>query len=368
MRALARHYPGDRELQQRAEEADGALFNNRRAHALWLSANGLHDEARDAMEFAVSTLVEPIAASLPDVRLSAYPIRSVLILADVSLPQCRFYRVLQKVEQLRAVGLTVELFDHASEIDGFIEALPRCDAAIFYRLPALPAQVRAIAAARRTGIPTFYEIDDLMFDGRYFPDSFESYGGLIDKDVYAGLVTGVALYRAAMALCDYAIASTSTLASAMQPHVQSGRAFVHHNMLGLQQTRLAAAPSRSARKSDLVHLFYGSGTRAHNEDFEIQAAPALARVMDRHPNVRLIIVGHLALPRSLAHLATRITTFEPVWDTAIYWGMLAEADINIAVLKPGHVANCKSEIKWLEAAMRNRGRFPGAVVALRAVA
>ncbi len=351
LHALAHHHPGDRALQRRAEEAGEALFNNRRAHALWLSANGLHDEARDAMELAVGILVEPIAASLPDTCPSVRPVRTVLILADVSLPQCRFYRVLQKAEQLRAAGLAVELFDHASEIGGFIEALPRGDAAIFYRLPALPAQVRAIAAARRAGIPTFYEIDDLVFDGRYFPDSFESYGGLIDRDVYAGLITGAVLHRAAMSLCDYALASTRTLAAAMQPHVQSGRAFVHHNALGLQQTRLAASPPRPGRRDNLVRIFYGSGTRAHNEDFEIHAAPALAQVMDRHPGVSLIVVGYLALPQSLAHLAHRITTIEPVWDTAVYWGMLAEADINIAVLKPGHVADCKSEIKWLEAAM-----------------
>ena len=350
LQALARHYPGDQALRRRAEEAGEAVFDSRRAHALWLSANGLHGEARDTMELAVGALVEPIAASLPDVCLSTRPIRTVLILADVSLPQCRFYRVLQKVEQLRAAGLAVEVFDHASEIGGFIEALARGDAAIFYRLPALPAQVRAIAAARRAGILTFYEIDDLVFDGKYFPDSFESYGGLIDRSVYAGLITGTVLHRAAMSLCDYAIASTRTLAGAMQPHVQSGRAFVHHNALGLQQTRLAASSPRPASR-DLVHIFYGSGTRAHNEDFEIHAAPALARVMDRYPEVSLIVVGYLALPQPLAHLAARITTIEPVWDTVAYWGMLAGADINIAVLKPGHVADCKSEIKWLEAAI-----------------
>ncbi len=351
LQALARRHPGDRGLRLRADQAADALFNSRRDHALWQSAHGLHDAAREAMEIAVGTLVEPVAASLAETSPSVRQIRSVLILADLSLPQCRYYRVNQKIEQLRAAGLAVELFDHASEIGRFVEALPRGDAAIFYRLPALPAQLRAIAAARRAGIPTFYEIDDLVFDGRYFPDSFESYGGLIDRDVYAGLITGTALYRAAMAACDYAIASTSTLAHAMQPIVQSGRAFVHPNALGAQQTRLALAPPRAARQSEAVHVFYGSGTRAHNEDFEVYAAPALARVMERHPNVKLIVVGHLALPRSLAHLAARITSLEPVWDVGVYWSMLAEADISIAVLKPGQVANCKSEIKWLEAAM-----------------
>lgn len=352
LQALARRHPGDRALQLRAEQASETLFGNRRKHALWLSANGLHDDARELMELAVGTLVEPVAASLSETTCPlACTVRSVVILADVSLPQCRFYRVTQKVEQLRAAGVDVEVFDHASEIRAFVAALSRADAAIFYRVPALPAQVHAIAAARRAGIPTFYEIDDLVFDGRYFPDRFDSYGGLIDRDTYAGLITGTALYRAAMALCDYAIASTSTLARAMQPHVQSGRAFVHHNALGLQQTLLASAPARPPHREGTVHIFYGSGTRAHNEDFAIYAAPALAEVMDRHPNVVLIVVGHLALPRALVHLAARITTVEPIWDTAVYWGMLAEADINIAVLKPGHIANCKSEIKWLEAAM-----------------
>jgi glycosyltransferase involved in cell wall biosynthesis len=101
-----------------------------------------------------------------------------------------------------------------------------------------------------------------------------------------------------------------------------------------------------------VRLFYGTGTRAHNEDFDTILAPVLARLLRSHGDrLKLVIMGYLTLPACLKPFEGQIALFDTVWDLQIYWSTLSQMDINLAVLKPGMAFDCKSEIKWLEAAM-----------------
>ena len=115
-----------------------------------------------------------------------------------------------------------------------------------------------------------------------------------------------------------------------------------------------------------MRIFYGSGTKAHNEDFEQLVAQPLARLLKENAaDLELFIMGYLTLPNVLKPFHSRITLHEPVWDLRSYWNILREMDISIAVLKPGMVADCKSEIKWLEAAMLG---IPSVVSATRTYA
>jgi len=100
-----------------------------------------------------------------------------------------------------------------------------------------------------------------------------------------------------------------------------------------------------------ITIFYGSGTKAHNSDFNELVGPALIAAMERYYNVRLIIVGHLELRPEFALFSERILRFDFMRDLDQYWSLLASSDINIAVLRRGAMADCKSEIKWLEAAV-----------------
>ncbi len=355
MSELARRYPGDVAIETYRRETVAKCYEAVSRRAMLLACHGAYPAGRQTMQAAAALLTAPILSAAPVVNRADRPVRAVGIVADISLQQCRFYRVEQKVEQFRQIGIDILVFDHASALDEYAGRVPFLDAVIFYRVPATPAVVEAIMQARRAGLPTFYEIDDPIFDETHYPDTFESYGGQISKDVYAGLVTGTALFRAAMSLCDYALASTPTLAEAMAPAVLSGKAFLHRNALGaahIAAMARAAQPVRRAPAGGPVRIFYGTATHAHNEDFAAHAAPALARLLDRgDDDVELVLMGYLTLPECLLRHRHRITCLEPVWDVETYWAVLAEMDISIAVLKPGHVADCKSEIKWLEAAM-----------------
>jgi glycosyltransferase involved in cell wall biosynthesis len=271
----------------------------------------------------------------------------VLLIVEESMAACFRYRVQQKVEQLRYLGCRVQ-WRSWKDVAACREALHFCHVVIFYRVPAFPEPLRIIRLAQALNKVVFFDIDDLIFDGEHYPGRWEDYKGSLSRAEYQGLVNGVGLYRQALAECSFAIASTPSLAERMERVVGFGKTFVHRN--GLDEPLfnfLAAAPRRWPRP--FTTIFYGSGTRTHDADFQV-AVPALCRLLQRHPQVRLILVGHLTMPTELKPFLDRIIRIRFLESAEVYWELLAQADISIAPLKEGVFEDCKSEIKWLEAA------------------
>ena len=346
---LTRLRRGDCAIEARYQDVIEEGFNALADEATWLAQKGFYATAKQRMGEACALLTRRLRAEPVDLKNEG-PIRCVAIIADIGLPQCEFYRVTQKCEQLALANIESCVFDYMKGTDDYIRNCGRFDALILYRVPAIPRIVRAVEAARNAGQPSFYEIDDLMFDEACFPASFESYGGQISHDIYASLVTGAVALKHALAICDYAIASTPSLAAAMAPLVLRKQAFTHRNGMGKAHRRSAGL--RSDIPGDEVRLFYGSGTRAHNEDFERELVPGLIKLFEKYGRkLRLVIMGYLTLPKGLTPYLDCITCLNPIWDIDQYWNVLRGMSINIAVLTPGPVADCKSEIKWLEAAM-----------------
>ena len=296
---------------------------------------------------AVARTVKRFAELDPlGVPLSVAQNSKVVMLAMVDSPQCTHYRVEQKQQLFEALGRDYEIFA-AADVDAFISTLPGASAAIFYRLPAFPSTVRAMEVARALGIPTYYEIDDLIFDSSEYPEPFETYGSMT-RGLYEGLQFGVPLFRAAMSLCDYGIASTTTLATFMRAHVRKGEVFVLPNGLDDRNLPFLVAPPRRTRRDESIVIFYGSGTQAHNSDFMTLAAPSLVKIMAEDRRVKLMITGYLSLNSSFDTVRDQIIIVG--WaDLNSYWSLLAEADIVIAVLASYATTDAKSELKWIEA-------------------
>ena len=102
-------------------------------------------------------------------RSGTAPIR-VAFLANRDLPQCTFYRVSQKAEQLRDHNVELTIVDRDAP-DDFLSALATADLALFYRVASDPNVLRCLATCRFLSVPVLYDIDDLVFDEKHFPDS-----------------------------------------------------------------------------------------------------------------------------------------------------------------------------------------------------
>jgi glycosyltransferase involved in cell wall biosynthesis len=272
----------------------------------------------------------------------------VLIVAEASIPQCLKYRVLQRQEAFRAIGVDC-VWKSWTDMVSCRAALQTRTHLILYRVPAHPPVLALVEEARRLGVPVAWECDDLVFDRATLMAS-RALERLPRRTVRA-LLKGADLYRIALRACDLGIASTPELADAMR---RAGARSTHviENCLDHQTLRAAASldPRHASRGSDsLIRIAYGSGTNTHDVDFEV-AAPAIARLLDRYPDVRMRIIGPLALPPELARHERAIERFAAT-GFEHYLALLAECDISIAPLEDFVFNDCKSSIKYLEASV-----------------
>jgi len=269
--------------------------------------------------------------------------KRVLIIGDYHISQCIRYRIDQKAEQLELADYEVTKVSWTDLAEKYDEIFFH-DIIIYYRVPANPLIIKSIEKSRALGKVTFYEIDDLIFDSVY-PPAYETYGGNISIEQYAGLTYGMPLFQGAARLCEYAIASTSPLLELLQPLVTSKKGFLHRN--GLDSLNIFM----SKKEKEYINIFYGSGTLAHNSDFIDLTLGAVEKILKENENVKLTIAGHLTLPESFRkEFEEQIILLKKTSTIDHYWSYLSGADINLAVLHNDVINNCKSELKWFEAA------------------
>ncbi|WP_158774132.1 glycosyltransferase [Cobetia sp. L2A1] len=292
----------------------------------------------DAYLRACGTSENP--AILPSLNLDR-----ILIVGDYHIAQCERYRINQKVEQLEAVGKEVTAINWL-EIDQHAEALATHDVVIFYRVPAMPKILKAMAQTNAVGKLSIYEIDDLIFDPVY-PPALASYGGYVSLETYQELTRGMALFHAAARHCRLGLASTEPLRERLAQLVFGKECLLHRN--GLDSLNEFSQPLESPKKT--LDIFYGSGTQAHNQDFMELALPAIVKLLTQYPHLRLVIVGYLKLPKYFTdRFADQLSLIPPLKSVQGYWSLLRRADINLAVLHDDVMNECKSELKWFEAA------------------
>tara|TARA_R110000851_G_scaffold161185_1_gene304821 strand:- start:2313 stop:5945 length:3633 start_codon:yes stop_codon:yes gene_type:complete len=270
----------------------------------------------------------------------------VLIVAEFSIPQCKKYRVTQKQKMFEYLGVECNVVNWTDSVKA-LKALQTHSLVIFYRVPAFSNMLSIIQEAKRLNIPTYWEVDDLVFDRNVLLNSKSL--AEFDKGTLNELVQGADLYLKAMLSCDKGIASTTGLAKAMQ---ESGMSQVQvvENALDAQTMAVAEKVNqkrKTAVEDSVIRIVYGSGTNTHNVDFK-EAVPALLETLATHSNVHFRLIGLLDLPNEFDQYESRIERI-PVCSYEEYLESLAECDISIAPLEDYMFNDSKSNIKFLEA-------------------
>ena len=271
----------------------------------------------------------------------------VLLIAEMSIPQCKKYRVEQKQEMLRALGFECSVLSWTDNVV-CMQAIQTHSVVIFYRVPAFEGVQNLIRECLRLGLKMFWEVDDLIFD-REILEKSKTLASL-DKEVLDGLLNGAALYHDAMIRCGSGIASTPGLALAMK---KAGlqEVLIIENALDKQtlETAERVRKNNTDHNTNIVRIVYGSGTSTHNIDFE-EAAPAIAKTLSEFPDVRLKIIGLLDLPAGLFENSSQIERI-PGCNYEEYLEHLSGCDISIAPLENYIFNDSKSNIKYLEASI-----------------
>ena len=318
----------------RREGVGAAMRKGRR----WLARGR---SARPWPVAAAAAAASPAPSADPPMAMA----RSVLIVAELSVPQCAKYRVWQKQEHFARLGVPCRVINWHDGQACFSAACTASDV-IFYRVPATEEMLALIAHMRAIGLRPYWEVDDLIFDEALYRQN--SNLADLEPDLRATVLEGVVLYRRALLACGRGIASTQRLAQAMREAGVNDVAVVE-NALDQESLDLSERIRAARMPHEGVLITYGSGTKTHDADFR-QAAPALLRLMHARPTLRLRIVGELSLPEDFTVMDARIERLPPV-PYARYLTLLGQSDINIAPLEPSVFNDAKSNIKFLEAAI-----------------
>jgi glycosyltransferase involved in cell wall biosynthesis len=197
-----------------------------------------------------------------------------------------------------------------------------------------------------------FDVDDLIFDTRYVSLVLETLDRTPGEAMLDEWFAAMSRVGAMLRLCDGAISTNHFLAARIEDFAQLPTWVVPNFLNALQLER--SAEIRSARHAAtesrrVTSIGYFSGTPTHNRDFEL-VSTAVARVMTRHTDVRLVIVGFLDVGPALRGFGDRIDIL-PLTDFLTLQTLIGETSLNIVPLQTNAFSNSKSELKYFEAAI-----------------
>ena len=233
------------------------------------------------------------------------------------------------------------------------EIIPTLDVLVIARVRYNRSLARLIVRARAANVRILFDCDDLVFDTRHVHLLLDT----LDQDTRpeAAWDTWFAMIgriEATARLCDAGVTTNAFLAERLQQIVPGTVSVIPNYFEPDQESasrRLLDAKTKTGFSGDgRVTIGYFSGTPTHNRDLAV-ASPAIARLLAADPMVNLRIVGFLDKSGPLAAFPGRVELV-PLQDYLNLQRVIAEVDINIAPLQDNPFTNCKSELKFFEAA------------------
>jgi glycosyltransferase involved in cell wall biosynthesis len=264
------------------------------------------------------------------------------------------YRIYNMIRVLREPprGIGAAYFGVADEAH-FRRIVDHADVIVICRMRYTGALNEVIARARAQRKKVLFDVDDLVFDLDYVHlilktlDQDFSHPGVWDHwFAYVGRI------GATLKMCDGAITTNRFLAKRIESF--SGLTarvvpnFMNDHQLQISHSIYEQKQSAGFARTDELHMGYFSGTPTHNHDFSM-VATALTELMREDPRIRLLVVGYLELRGELAKFSDRITTY-PLHDFVNLQRLMALVEINLVPLLDNGFTNCKSELKYFEAA------------------
>lgn len=331
-----------------------------RAISFW-RIYGLREFSREAFKFLRSHygLTPPVKIGtvnslLAQARVNpiATPSRSlfsrpcVVVIGELSLPQCKKYRVMQKLEILADIGID---YTYADWRDGHrcMNLLQTATCALFYRCPDSNEFKAYVRECERLGTPTIYDIDDPIFSREIYEDNVNL--AHLHPAERNNLINGSTLYLDALRRCKFTSGSTPRLCAELK-RVTGRDAFLWRNLVDMETLDATQFANQGQVHSDAPPtLVYASGSRAHEADFrEIEAV--VTTLMKRNTGLRLRVLGYLDLPPSLAPYRQRISQhpFSHYYD---YMNVMGQGGICLIPLVQDVFNDCKSAIRFLEASL-----------------
>lgn len=205
-----------------------------------------------------------------------------------------------------------------------------------------------ISCARQHECKIILDIDDLVFDMKYFDTVINTINGNNNKGYW---LTYFAKVRQTAEKVDGFITTNYFLGKKLTESFK--RPFqVIPNSLNSEQ--LAASMVYTKIKQNyhgkVFSMGYFSGSPTHVNDFKV-IKPELSKLLKKYPNITLKVVGYMKFDQKMQKFVDNgQIQFIPPVDFRKLQRLMSEVDVNIAPLVDNVFTNCKSELKFFEAA------------------
>lgn len=244
---------------------------------------------------------------------------------------------------------------HRADLEQAGEEIAACaDLLVVCRSGYESRLLRLIDAFRLRGKRVLFDVDDLVFDTRYAHLIMHTLDQDIDAahwwDFWFGYLGRM---RATLALCDGAITTTAFLAARLAECTDRPVAVVP-NFINREQQAISdrvwhdKLASGFARNGEFT-LGYFSGSPSHNHDYGL-VEPAIAALMARRPELRLLTVGYIAPGPHLEPFKDRLQ-HAPFQDWVNLQHLVGSVELNLMPLAPSVFTDCKSPLKYFESAI-----------------
>ena len=238
-------------------------------------------------------------------------------------------------------------WDRFDEIADAADVLVICRSRYCHRINALITKFRA----RRKRV--LFDVDDLVFDTDYTHLVVETLGlDVAQTRLWDDWFAMTARMGRTLRMCDGAITTNHFLAENIANY--SGLPVsVVPNFMNKEQLAVADKLYESKARSGFagngrVCLGYFSGSPSHRLDYAI-VEPALAEVLDQRSNIEVMVVGYIDHGARLKSFADRIHR-QPFQDYVNLQRLLGSVEFNLMPLQSNAFTDCKSELKYFEAA------------------
>lgn len=239
----------------------------------------------------------------------------------------------------------LHMFD---EIADLADVLVICRSRYSHRINHLVTKFRV------RGKRILFDIDDFVFNPSYAHLIISTLGQDTDNsELWDYWFAYTSRMGETLRLCDGAITTNDYLAARITEFsglpVNVVPNYINKEQLNLSETLFRSKEASGFARDDKICLGYFSGSPSHTLDYAIITS-ALEEVLDNDQRVELMVVGYIETGPSLSRFGNRIKR-QPFHDYVNLQRLIGSVEFNLIPLQSNVFTNCKSELKYFEAAI-----------------
>lgn len=271
--------------------------------------------------------------------------------ADTSTFRYRVYNVYQTLKESKEWRVVYFFQNEIHLLPGYIDKIELIS---IIRMRWTFQLDEFISRVKLRGLPILFDVDDLVFDLEYLPLLTNTLNvNFSDERDYEYWFAYISRIQYTASKADGFITTNAFLGEQLKK--KFGKEYgIIKNYLNKEQTFVSKKYFENKKKKRGERPFtigYFSGTPSHINDFKA-VSREIVELLNQYEDIQLKVVGFMEFDADLQPLIKQgRICFHPLVDFVELQKLIAEVDVNIIPLVRNTFTNCKSELKFFEAAV-----------------